>query len=512
MTGTPGFTGRTLAVRCPAWDAAGTSAGWASDPERGPRARAFEPVVRAMQEFCPQVEVLRPGLAASEARGPARYFGGEAVLADKVAKAVARLGFACGIGVADGLFTALVAAQDSLAGGQGGRPGFPGAGPGPLGAGPGPLGTCSVIVPPGQAPAFLAPRPVAILGEPELAELLARLGVGTVGDLAALPAAEVEARFGLAGLRAHRLARGLDPRPLTPRPPAADLSVQAEFDPPAEQAEQVIFAAKSLASRMHARLAANGLACVRVRVEVILADGREVTRLWRHDGLLTDLAVADRVRWQLDGWLSGSRATGGPGGGPGGDGEAALGGVTLLRLVPGQLARERGRQLGLWGDEVVNGRVARAALRLQAMLGHGAVLRPVLIGGRGPADRVMLVPFGDEPEPAPPADRPWPGQIPPPAPATVYPEPRPARVTGRSGVLVTVTGRGQVSAEPAMLSVEGGPSRAITAWTGPWPVTERWWDPARACRKARFQLVTVDGDAWLAVVQDGRWLIEARYD
>ena len=75
-----------------------------------------------------------------------------------------------------------------------------------------------------------------------------------------------------------------------------------------------------------------------------------------------------------------------------------------------------------------------------------------------------------------------------------------------------VTGRGQLSGEPARLSIGGGPPLAVTAWTGPWPVTERWWDPEHACRKARFQLVTVDGGAWLAVVQDGRWLIEASYD
>ena len=31
-------------------------------------------------------------------------------------------------------------------------------------------------------------------------------------------------------------------------------------------------------------------------------------------------------------------------------------------------------------------------------------------------------------------------------------------------------------------------------------------------RQARFQLVAEDGTAWLAVVQDGQWLIEASYD
>ena len=56
---------------------------------------------------------------------------------------------------------------------------------------------------------------------------------------------------------------------------------------------------------MHAGLAARGLACVRVQVQVRCEDGREISRLWRHDGLLSALAVAERVRWQLDAWRTG---------------------------------------------------------------------------------------------------------------------------------------------------------------------------------------------------------------
>jgi protein ImuB len=62
------------------------------------------------------------------------------------------------------------------------------------------------------------------------------------------------------------------------------------------------------------------------------------------------------------------------------------------------------------------------------------------------------------------------------------------------------------------MSAGGTPDLAVTAWAGPWPADERWWDPRAGCRRARFQLVTEDGSAWLAAVQDGRWLIEARYD
>jgi protein ImuB len=364
-------------------------------------------------------------------------------------------------------------------------------------------------VPPGGTLAFLAPRAVTVLGEPDLADLLIRLGIRTLGEFAAVPAAEAGNRFGARGLLAHRLASGLDPRPLATRRPMADLAVQIEFDPPVEQSERVVFAAKSMASQMHAQLAAGGLACVRVQIQVVCDNGEEITRLWRHDGLLSELAVAERVRWQLDGWR--------PGRGPGDHDEGVgAGGISLLRLVPDQLVADQGRQLGLWGDAVVSDRVARTAVRVQAMLGHDAVAQPALAGGRSPADQAVFIPFGDTDEsaarPPRPADRPWPGRIPPPAPATVYPVPRQARVTDDSGSLVEVTGRGQLSGEPARLSVAGGPPLAVTAWTGPWPVTERWWDPEHACRKARFQLVTVDGEAWLAVVQDGCWLIEASYD
>jgi protein ImuB len=466
---------RVLVLCCPEWPVP-------PPPDGG---RAFDRVVSLVAELCPRVEVLRPGACAIGARGPARYFGGEEALAGKIIEAVTGGGFACQAGIADGLFAAQLAARA--------------AAPGTV-----------AIVPPGQAREFLAPYPVSVLGSGELgldggemAELLPRLGIVTLGEFTRLPASQAVNRFGMPGGMAHRLACGLDPRPLAARPPPADLSVSAEFDPPAALAEPVVFAAKPLAERMHAGLTARGLACVRVQVQVISEDGQEHARLWRHDGLLSALAVAERVRWQLAGWR------------PGQDGPrdgAHPGGITLLRLVPDQVVRAHGRQLGLWGDAVVSDRVARAALRVQAMLGHGAVTRPVPSGGRGPAEQATLVPFGDTRDPEHPPDRPWPGGIPVPVPATVCQDPLPARVTDAAGAPVTITGRARLSAPPARMSAGGGPWLAVTAWAGPWPVAERWWRPQAARRRARFQLVTEDGAAWLAAVQDGRWQIEARYD
>ena len=247
------------------------------DPGDFATARLFEQVMAVVTGFCPKVEVVEPGVCAFGARGPARYFGGETALAARIIAAAADLGVESRVGVAEGLFATLLAARAVSS-------------------------NAILVIPPGGTAGFLAGQPVSVLADQDLAGLLKRLGLGTLGDFAALPARDVASRFGDAGECAHRLARGLDSRPLAASPPPADLSVTQEFDPPEARAEPVVFAAKALAEQLHAGLAARGLTCVLVQVRATWADGRESSRLWRHDGLLSAAGVADRVRWQLDGW------------------------------------------------------------------------------------------------------------------------------------------------------------------------------------------------------------------
>ncbi len=251
-------------------------------PDPAGLVRAFEPVVAVVESFTPGVEVVRPGMTAFGTRGPSRYFGGDRSLAAKVAVAVdailVPLGAPrCRIGVADGRFAAELAARSTVS---------------------------AIVVPPRTSAAFLAPAPVAALDRPELADLLTRLGLTTLGHLAELPAASVLARFGSDGAEAHRLARGLDERPLAARTPPPDLAVTAELDPPAERVDMAAFVAKTLADELHRRLSSLGLACTRIAIEAETEHGEHQVRLWRHDGALTAGAIAERVRWQLDGWLS----------------------------------------------------------------------------------------------------------------------------------------------------------------------------------------------------------------
>jgi protein ImuB len=89
--------------------------------------------------------------------------------------------------------------------------------------------------------------------------------------------------------------------------------------------------------------------------------------------------------------------------------------------------------------------------------------------------------------------------------------PLPAEVLDAAGEPVAVSGRGELSAPPARLSVAAAPWVQVLAWAGPWPVDERWWDDTAHRRQARFQLAG-ESDAWLLALTAGHWWVEAIYD
>ena len=66
--------------------------------------------------------------------------------------------------------------------------------------------------------------------------------------------------------------------------------------------------------------------------------------------------------------------------------------------------------------------------------------------------------------------------------------------------------------EPGPQVADSNKLHPVTAWAGPWPVEERWWDEEAENRLARFQLVGADGRAWLFAVRNTHWWAEASYD
>ena len=83
--------------------------------------------------------------------------------------------------------------------------------------------------------AVLASLPLALLpADPEKRQRFALFGLTTMGELAALPRSAVGAQFGAGGERLQSLARGEDPRPLTPRRRPERLTRRVTFEPPVE--------------------------------------------------------------------------------------------------------------------------------------------------------------------------------------------------------------------------------------------------------------------------------------
>jgi protein ImuB len=68
-----------------------------------------------------------------------------------------------------------------------------------------------------------------------------------------------------------------------------------------------------------------------------------------------------------------------------------------------------------------------------------------------------------------------------------------------------------LTAPPHRLVVDGGGSRVVQGWAGPWPVQQRWWAPS-AVASSRVQVVGEDGAAFLLVVREGRWWVTGIYD
>jgi protein ImuB len=470
------------------------------DRDPAAEARTFEAVARAMEPVTPAVVLERPGVLSFPTRGPSRYFGGDEQLAARVLEAVTddrrtddRM--AANVGIADSAFAARLATR------VGGRQHV-------------------AVIAPGATAAFLAPWPVAVLAPTfgdrldegvAFVDLLRRLGLRTLGDLAALPAPAVLGRFGHDGAHAHRLASGSSEHAAPPAAPPPDLVETCELDPPAQRVDEVAFAAKSLADHLIARLDELGLACDRVVVEAETEHGERHARCWRHEGGLTAAALVARVRWQLDAWLVDSNRTTGEHG-PADD---VTGGLTLLRLAPDRVVPATTRQLGFWGgDAAAHDRAARVLARLQGMLGHEAVATAVVGGGRAPGERIHWVPWGEPRDEAAPAPAPWPGAIPGPAPARLHLDPVPAELLDAGGEPVRVSARGEASGEPAVLRCAALPDGGgrVVAWAGPWPHDLRWWARATRRRRALWQVVVRDDVACLVAVEGGRAAVEAIYD
>lgn len=234
------------------------------------------------------------------------------------------------------------------------------------------------IVPPGAVRAFLAPLPVSLLHaqlENDISTELERLGIRTLGELAALPRGAIADRFGEVGVHVHRLAGG-DDRALRPRRPPEEVCESLEL-PEAASGEQLEHALSLLIGRLLAHPARRGRSLRAVRIAARLAGGGG----WRADVTLRRASTEpERLRLAL---LPKLGELPGP--------AAQLG---LRARVLGSSDRDQPTLLRS-PSECRRARLREAVRQARAAAGRDAVLRVLDVDSRSrvPERRTMLTPF-----------------------------------------------------------------------------------------------------------------------
>jgi DNA polymerase-4 len=134
-------------------------------------------------------------------------------------------------------------------------------------------------VPPGRVREFLAPLPASRLWGvgPRTEEILKRLGLLKIGDVAAADRAYLEAQLGSIGPWLHDLANGIDPRAVEPDAAAKSIGAEETFDDDLCGEDLLPFIHEQ-ALRVGARLRRANIRARSIHLKIKYADFRIVTR------------------------------------------------------------------------------------------------------------------------------------------------------------------------------------------------------------------------------------------
>jgi protein ImuB len=130
------------------------------------------------------------------------------------------------------------------------------------------------VIPAGAEAEALAKLPLATLElDEERAATFALWGIATLGELAALPEAELVARLGPEARRWRALARGAASHAFVPVEPAFVLEEFCEFETPVEQIDSLLFVGARMIDCLIVRAAGRALALARLTAEMRLEGG-----------------------------------------------------------------------------------------------------------------------------------------------------------------------------------------------------------------------------------------------
>jgi protein ImuB len=346
------------------------------------------------------------------------------------------------------------------------------------------------------------PRPESRAPSPDCLAVIARWGLRTLGELAALPAADLSERLGQDGIRWQRLARGEDTGPLVPAPEEVPFEASLELEWPIAELEPLSFVLTRLLEPLCRRLESRdrGAAVLHLRLRLVTRDlhlrSLQLPAPMRDPKVLRTLLLLD---------LESHPAP------------AGIDAVTLsIDPTPGRIVQESLLTRALPAPELVSTLVAR----LQALMGEGKCGSPVTVDSYRPGAFAMTAFSAGEQKPearsqkpeggllssgpsrlSPLASRPE-SRIPNPESRELAPGLRRFRLPIPARVLID--GNRPVSVRTDRPALAGG---HVQAAAGPWRTSGEWWKtpaaPAGAQPTAPPRRAGWNRDEWDVALSDG---------
>jgi protein ImuB len=355
------------------------------------------------------------------------------------------------------------------------------------------------IVSDGGERTFLAPLPLPRLCPAmEIAAMLDKLGISSIGAFARLPEGEIATRFGEEGRTLHYAARGIDVSPLIPRQPPPVFEEGMDLEWPLVELEPFLFVANAALDRLMERLASRGYACrildLTLRLEPEGLDTRSIampapTRDVKTLLTLTKLDIEKR-----------------PPGAP-----------VAAFLFTAHPDKPRRGQLSLFGPaEIPSDRLMATVARIGSIVGPERVGSPRTVNDHRP-ESIAIVSFDPPP---PPRVRPVPKRgrgllvvrtIRPPIrlDVEVEHEPPPGAIPTSRTRLVSIKAREETTlSNGRRLRVEG----LVRVASGPWTLEDGWWSEEPAARD--YWDVELSGGTYRVFRErtGGEWWLDAGYD
>ncbi|MDZ7370386.1 MAG: DNA polymerase IV [candidate division KSB1 bacterium] len=213
-------------------------------------------IMQILAEFSPLVEPISIDEAFVDITSTYKFFGSPEETARRIkARVRQETGLTASVGLAPNKFIAKIASDLQKPDGL-------------------------VIVREEEVQSFLTPLPIARLwgvGTKTLPRLEA-LGIRTIGDLAAYPREELYKIFGEAGLHYHRLARGIDERPVGGEAPAKSIGREITFEQDVNDEEKLTATLRFLCNELAHEMRRYGLAGSTVTLKIRLHDFSTFTR------------------------------------------------------------------------------------------------------------------------------------------------------------------------------------------------------------------------------------------